>query len=227
MGASTNISPSITSVYSVTAIDLNGCKSTSVFTQSVTPLNAGLSVAITINTVTCKGKNNGSIHIEPVISYTNYNVQTIWGSNMKCKNNYCNQIDSLIAGKYPLSLVYTYTTPTNFVKTDTLIVPPIEVIENPESCELTIFSGITPNNDGINEVWHITNIDNPYYKNNKVTVFNRWGVIVAEIKGYDNVNQVWPKKSDIDKLPPSTYFYIIDLGDGSKPSTGWIELMKN
>ena len=226
-GTSIAVNPISNTIYSLVAIDLNGCKSSKNFTQQVSSLQPGLSATIKITTVTCKGKNNGSIQIEPVINYNNYSVQSIWGSTVSCRNAFCNRIDSLVAGIYPLSLIFTYTTPTNYVRVDTLVLPPIEVTESSESCELIPFSGITPNGDGINEGWQITNIDNPNYRNNKVTIFNRWGAVVAEIKGYDNVEQVWPKKVDIDKLPASTYYYIIDLGDGSPLIKGWIELIKN
>jgi hypothetical protein len=49
---------------------------------------------------------------------------------------------------------------------------------------------------------------------------------VAEIKGYNNKNKSWPSKAELDKLTGSTYFYVIDLGDGGKPVKGWVEVIK-
>ncbi|KKN08105.1 hypothetical protein LCGC14_1060080 [marine sediment metagenome] len=42
----------------------------------------------------------------------------------------------------------------------------------------------TPNGDGNNDSWVIPGIDN--YPNNRVSVFNRWGNLVFEAKGYAN-----------------------------------------
>ncbi len=58
---------------------------------------------------------------------------------------------------------------------------------------------ITPNNDGMNDLFVITNGDK--YPNNLLTVFNRWGKKVFEQQNYDNT---W----NGGNLPDGTYFYI-------------------
>ena len=64
------------------------------------------------------------------------------------------------------------------------------------------------------------------YPNNKLEVYNRWGNIVYQAKGYSNT---WDGTSngrvtinEAKELPVGTYYYVLDLGDGSKPKTGWI-----
>ena len=84
--------------------------------------------------------------------------------------------------------------------------------------------GFTPNNDGVNDIWTIEDIE--LFPKNKVSIFNRWGVPVSVINGYNNYDNAWPDKSTIDNLPASTYFYVIELGDGSSPIKGWFELIK-
>ncbi|WP_298781021.1 tandem-95 repeat protein, partial [uncultured Polaribacter sp.] len=91
---------------------------------------------------------------------------------------------------------------------------------------LTIYNEFSPNGDGVNEFFKIDCIDN--YPNNTLEVFNRWGNSVYTKKKYDNT---WNGLSDgrvtIDqksKLPVGTYYYVLDLGDGSEPKTGWIYL---
>jgi hypothetical protein len=38
----------------------------------------------------------------------------------------------------------------------------------------------------------------------------------------------WPNADELDKLPSSTYFYIIQLNDGvGSIIKGWVELIKN
>ena len=77
---------------------------------------------------------------------------------------------------------------------------------------------ISPNEDGINDIWKINNID--YFKDNSVEIFNRWGNRVYFKSPYDNS---WKGKSDkgVD-LPDGTYFYVIDLKNGNKPQTGFV-----
>jgi gliding motility-associated-like protein len=65
------------------------------------------------------------------------------------------------------------------------------------------------------------------YPKNKISIYNRWGTKVYEVQGYDNKNKNWPSTTQLDFLESTTYFYIIDLGDGSAIKKGWIELIKN
>jgi gliding motility-associated-like protein len=77
----------------------------------------------------------------------------------------------------------------------------------------------TPNGDGNNDAWVIPGIDN--YPNNVVHVYNRWGHEVFGTKSYRN-NWEGFYKNRSEKLPPGSYMYVIDLGDGSAPLQGWI-----
>jgi gliding motility-associated-like protein len=90
---------------------------------------------------------------------------------------------------------------------------------------VTVFNGVTPNGDGRNDKWMIDGITE--FPNNSVMLFNRWGRKIYEEKGYDNESKYWPLNDDLNELLSSTYFYIIDLGNGSKPIKGWVELIKN
>ena len=89
--------------------------------------------------------------------------------------------------------------------------------------DLHIPNGFSPNNDGINDIWVIRGIE--AYPKNKVRVYNRWNNRVYEKKGYSNdwngTNQMQLYFGD-GRLPEGTYFYIFDLGDGSKPLTGFV-----
>ena len=75
--------------------------------------------------------------------------------------------------------------------------------------------GFSPDGDGINEYWHIENIE--YYPENTVTIFNRWGDIIFEIQGYDNASKVFTgeanrkTKMGANTLPSGTYFFNIQV----------------
>jgi len=93
-----------------------------------------------------------------------------------------------------------------------------------ETICLTIFNEFSPNNDGVNEVFYIDCIDR--YPNNKLIIYNRWGNIVYQKDGYDNTfDGISNGRAVIytqNKLPVGTYYYLLDLGDGSKPKSGWL-----
>ncbi|MCB0494658.1 MAG: gliding motility-associated C-terminal domain-containing protein [Cyclobacteriaceae bacterium] len=91
--------------------------------------------------------------------------------------------------------------------------------------ELHIFNAVSPNEDGINDVFKIQNIS--FYPNNRVTIYTRWGSKVFEITGYDNNVKVFGGFSNVgnqQKLPEGTYYYVIEKGDGSENVNGFLEL---
>ncbi|WP_422858711.1 PKD domain-containing protein [Flagellimonas sp. S174] len=91
------------------------------------------------------------------------------------------------------------------------------------SC-LTVYNEFSPNGDGVNETFTIDCISR--YPNNVLKVYNRWGNIVFEQRSYNND---WDGTSNgratVQKgqqLPVGTYYYILDLGNGSAPRTDWL-----
>ncbi|MCH7513500.1 MAG: gliding motility-associated C-terminal domain-containing protein, partial [Bacteroidetes bacterium] len=96
--------------------------------------------------------------------------------------------------------------------------------------EITNYNGISANNDGSNDVFQIDCIT--MFPNNNVKIFNRAGVLVYEEDGYDNEENVFLGIGlnglylAGEELPDGTYFYIIDKGDGSRPVTGYLELIR-
>ncbi|WP_405270020.1 gliding motility-associated C-terminal domain-containing protein [Cellulophaga sp. Ld12] len=73
---------------------------------------------------------------------------------------------------------------------------------------------LTPDNDGVNDFFRIENIES--FPNNTVQIYNRWGVVVYEMAGYDNQSNVFRGASNgrvtistDSELPVGVYFYII------------------
>ncbi|MCC7303654.1 MAG: gliding motility-associated C-terminal domain-containing protein [Bacteroidia bacterium] len=102
----------------------------------------------------------------------------------------------------------------------------VSVYINPDdTCQLQVWNGFSPNNDGFNDTWFIEGIDNQ--PGNKVSVFNRWGDLVWSTGDYHNRNNAWDGRCTLtgDELPAATYFYVIQIP--TKPTrSGWIELTK-
>jgi gliding motility-associated-like protein len=96
---------------------------------------------------------------------------------------------------------------------------------SPKSCDLNIPEGFSPNGDGVNDNYVIRGLQ--IYPKNKLSIFNRWGNLVFKAEPYRND---WDGTSTFglniggDKLPTGVYYYILDLGDDSKPSKGYIYL---
>ncbi|PTS87703.1 hypothetical protein DBR27_24155, partial [Flavobacterium sp. HMWF030] len=86
---------------------------------------------------------------------------------------------------------------------------------------LKIFNEFSPNDDGQNDTFYIDCISQ--YPDNQLQIFNRWGNLVYYKKGYNNT---WDGKADgsAKTLPEGTYFYILDLGNGSPKTSGWLYL---
>ena len=89
--------------------------------------------------------------------------------------------------------------------------------------DLVIFSGFSPNGDGINDFFKILGIED--FPNNRVLIFNRWGNEVFDVEGYDNSDAKSFKGRFGDKtLPDGTYFYVIDLGGEDGCRSGYLQI---
>ena len=91
---------------------------------------------------------------------------------------------------------------------------------------------ITPNGDGINDVWAIENLNtdiNPEdpdeYRHNELRISDRWGKVVYHVKNYDT----WAKDDQIhvgsnvfsgDNLPDGVYYYTFRY-KGKAKTTEW------
>ena len=82
--------------------------------------------------------------------------------------------------------------------------------------------GITPNDDGINDTWIIDFINN--FPEAVVMVYNRWGQELFYSKGYGTA---WDGRYKGKDLPVGTYYYVIDLHNGTtEPYTGPITIAR-
>ena len=82
---------------------------------------------------------------------------------------------------------------------------------------------ITPNGDGINDLWKIGGISEfPFAE---ITVFSRWGQKVFVDTGYE---EPWDGTNKGNSLPTATYYYVIELNSQAvniEPITGIITLI--
>ena len=90
-----------------------------------------------------------------------------------------------------------------------------------DPCGVSSAGAFTPNGDGMNDTWVIQGIEG--YPFNTVKVYNKNGHEVFGARGYKN-DWYGGFQNSLDKLPAGSYYYQINLGDGSKPIDGWLFL---
>jgi gliding motility-associated-like protein len=121
---------------------------------------------------------------------------------------------------------FTYTPPPNVVNANDFFTFTICDNGNPKICvsyTLHIYitpvffpAGFSPNGDGVNDYLVISGAESLRVG---LTVFNRWGNKVFEDQDYENTWNGSSNKGIVigEGLPDGTYWYIVDLNDGSKP----------
>ncbi|MCI5059086.1 MAG: Ig-like domain-containing protein [Flavobacteriales bacterium] len=100
---------------------------------------------------------------------------------------------------------------------------------DPDNCEIVIPEAFSPNGDGVNETFRIRLLSR--YPDNSIVIYNRWGNKVFEAQPY-NSNNWWDGRNQSgfsngnETVPDGTYFYILDLGDGSDKKTGYVYMKR-
>jgi gliding motility-associated-like protein len=178
-------SPVITTQYIITA-SANGCtaKDTLLITVDPSPqVSAGPDLTTISGTaVTLQGLAN-----TPTI---------LWTPNLYLSNNtVLNPVSTPVS-----SIVYrlTATGSNGCTATDSMLVNVLDQCIKP-------LNAFTPNNDGFNDTWFITNGN--CIKKAIVAVYNRYGSKVYESQDYKND---WEGTYKNKPLPDGTYYYVID-----------------
>jgi gliding motility-associated-like protein len=91
--------------------------------------------------------------------------------------------------------------------------------------DFTIYNGMSPNGDGINDYFWIDGIQN--YPNNRMCIFNRWGNQVYLQDGYNNTTKAFDGTWDSKPLPDGTYFFVLQLDKDDSAAgtkTGYLQI---
>ena len=123
---------------------------------------------------------------EQIVGYTGYDTSNPMWQNADCDGDGTDNFDEDETGTDP------YSGEDNGIK---------------------IFNAISPNGDSKNETFYIVGIN--LFTNNKLTIFNRWGVEVYYKENYNNqFNGISEGRATIkegEKLPSGTYFYTFEF----------------
>jgi gliding motility-associated-like protein len=80
--------------------------------------------------------------------------------------------------------------------------------------EVSIARAVSPNGDGINDFLIIDGINS--YPDNKLTVVNRSGALMAEIRGYNNADKVFNgRNAGGQQISAGTYLYLLEYVNAS------------
>ena len=88
--------------------------------------------------------------------------------------------------------------------------------------EITVFSGFSPNGDGINDYFQIMGIEN--FEENEIVIFNNRGNEIFSKVGYQNgdgCDGTWKGKD----LPDGTYYYMLNIAN-HPPMSGYVQLRR-
>jgi gliding motility-associated-like protein len=79
----------------------------------------------------------------------------------------------------------------------------------------------SPNGDGVNDIWVIPGLET--YPESKLTVYDRTGSPVFTTTGG---GKKWDGKYQGKPVPVATYYYLITLGLGLPPVSGWVLIVR-
>lgn len=134
----------------------------------------------------------GSAKVDVVSAHP---VQILWSNGLNSSN-----INQLEAGDYNVTV-------SDEFEHDTTIFFSIETI----TCEPVAQNHFTPNDDGFNDTWSISRLEN--FPEFELYVYNRWGQLV-----HRQANQYipWDGRSLTLPLPDATYYYILYFSKNDK-----------
>ncbi|GAL85386.1 hypothetical protein MYP_2615 [Sporocytophaga myxococcoides] len=86
---------------------------------------------------------------------------------------------------------------------------------------LSIKNTFTPNGDGFNDEWVIDNIED--YPEASLEIYNRYGSVIIK---WDRDIKSWDGRVKGVEMAVGTYFYILDLKDGSESIAGSVSIIR-
>jgi gliding motility-associated-like protein len=190
--------------YNIIILDQNNCHADSSITLRQPD---SIKTSFVVRQAFCPDSPDGEIqlHVSGGVIVSDYMYR--WSDNSTTQT-----LSDVLRGYYKVLV----TDANNCSKKDSVLMEPLH-----ETC-LVIPNAISPNNDNINDVWNIGMIY--LYPKVEIKVFNRWGETIWRSEpGYPHP---WDGRSNGALLPIDSYYYIIDLHNGSRPISGSITIVR-
>lgn len=187
--------------YTLTVTDANGCsKISEIFISEAAPIEISLDPYDT----GCIDQTDGFIYASVIGGNGGYEFS--WSNGAVEKD-----IFNLPEGEYTLTV-------TDFLGCTGEATA--RVNKSGEGC-IEVPSAFSPNADGINDSWVISNLD--LYPDCLLQVFNKWGNLVLDSKGYP---ENWDGTVNGSALPSGTYYYILTIPSKGEVYKGSVSIVK-
>ncbi|CAM1347412.1 T9SS type B sorting domain-containing protein [Tenacibaculum insulae] len=195
--------------------------------------NYSLTVYKTENGIECSNykefsaTNLDSPSFNQIIVDTETTNNTIFVS-VNGNSNYEFSLDNITFFNNGLSHTFNNVTPG----VQTVYVNDINNCEPPVKIDVSVIGFLkffTPNDDNINDFWTIKGASNQFFKNIKVSIFDRFGKVLYTLNN-NNIEQGWNGTFNGKKLPSNDYWYhakLIDLNDKKIEEKGHFSIRKN
>jgi gliding motility-associated-like protein len=189
-------------VCSVTVTDSQGCSETGFIIVNA-DIVTDMELFMFNSPVTCWNQQDGTATV------------MVTGGNLPISYEWNDPVGQITATAIGLSEeTYQVTVTDNIGCTLTSSV----VVETTIGC-FFIANVLTPNGDGMNDTWLIGGLE--YFPNSVVKVFNRWGQVMFESRGY---TVPWDGSHNGQRLPVADYYFVIDYESGKEPILGTVTI---
>ncbi|MEZ4722255.1 MAG: gliding motility-associated C-terminal domain-containing protein [Flavobacteriales bacterium] len=180
------------------------------FQQSNYVLSEPLVADMGSDSAACIGANDGSASVVFVSERLTTPLTYSWSNGATTET-----ATQLEVGTYTV----TITGANGLSVTNSVRVSPRDSV----NCAPHFYTGITPNNDGDNDVWWIENAD--FFSTRELSIFNRNGSRVWSTDNYDNVADPFNGQFENGSpLPDGTYYYIANFDNSTY--RGYIEISR-
>jgi len=187
--------------YSVAISDANNCI---VETETTITQPTEIITEANVYATSCIDSEDGSIEVFVRGGVGGYDY--FWSNREVTSDIY-----GLAGGEYTIQIIDE----NNCVKMDTFFVNVTEI-----EC-VTPPTAFTPDGDGYNDTWVLDKLE--LYPKAIVQIFNKWGHLLYETNG---LYIPWDGAYKGKILPAATYYYIVDLGNGTPAYTGVVTIVK-
>lgn len=208
-------------------------------TPTVSELPAGDYSVTVVDNFSCEVTVDITIDQPDSLVVTLYSTELIPGYNISPHGASNGSIESYVTGGVPeyeyfwtpngetsadlYGLPYNPTGYTVYVTDQNRCVATASIIIT-EPGALEIPEGVSPNNDGDNDVFVVRGIEG--YPDNEIIIYNRWGNVVYQQSGYQNDWGGVNNKGE--ELPDGTYYVVFIAKEGQEEITltGFIDLRR-
>jgi gliding motility-associated-like protein len=203
-----NVTPTVTTTYTVTGTTIPTCTDTAVYTVNVITSHPDLQV-ISPN-IFCLD-SIGRVRVQITNGNPPYSVTWMIPANGITPFDTVSNSYYFTQSGNPSNETYTIVVTDQCLFTDTIAIN-IQSVD----CAISIPNVVTVNGDGVNDYFRINGLEN--FPGSVLMAFNRWGNKIYHSEDYKND---WkPEVTD------GTYFYILNLKDGRK-FNGFFQVFKD